>query len=97
MEKMEQATEDTLRRNLASEPDDVDWQIMHNVSRGPLPLYRSVFPQGIEPTVSINCWPLITHMGNFAPTYDSGVHMVITAQQALPAHLLDPKSNEIFP
>lgn len=92
LEEMERATLDTLERNLPSEPADMDWQIMHNVSRGPLDLYRSAFPEGIRPTVSINCWPLITHMGRFAPTYDSGVHVVIPAQQALPAHLVDPKA-----
>lgn len=92
LEEMERATLDTLERNLPSEPADMDWQIMHNVSRGPLDLYRSAFPEGMRPTVSINCWPLITHMGRFAPTYDSGVHVVIPAQPALPAHLVDPKA-----
>jgi branched-subunit amino acid aminotransferase/4-amino-4-deoxychorismate lyase len=42
--------------------------------------------------VTINCWPLITHMGGFALTYATGVHIVIPAQQTLPAHLVDPKA-----
>ena len=92
LEEMEQTTLKTLRRNVPTEPNDVDWQIMHDVSRGPLPPYRSLFPEGIRPTVSINCWPLITHMGHFAPSYDTGVDLVIAAQQALPAHLVDPKA-----
>ena len=91
-EEMERRTLETLERNLATEPPDVDWQIMHGVSRGPLDLYRSAFPEGLRPTVSINCWPLITHMGRFAPNYDTGVHVVIPAQQTLPAHLVDPKA-----
>jgi branched-chain amino acid aminotransferase len=90
--EMERITLETLERNLPSEPPDMDWQIMHDVSRGPLELYGSVFPEGIRPTVSINCWPLITHMGRFAATYDTGVHIVIPAQQTLPAHLVDPKA-----
>ena len=92
IDQMEKATLETLERNLATEPDDVDWQIMHDVSRGPLGVYGSIFPEGVRPTVSINCWPLITHMGNFAATYETGVHVVIPAQQALPAHLIDAKA-----
>jgi len=92
IEAMERVTLETLERNLATEPADMDWQIMHDVSRGPLELYRTAFPGGIGPTVSINCWPLVTHMGRFAPNYRSGVHLMIPAQQAVPAHLVDPKA-----
>jgi branched-chain amino acid aminotransferase len=42
--EMERRTLETLERNLGTEPADVDWQIMHNVSRGPMDLYRTVFP-----------------------------------------------------
>ena len=92
MDEMEKLTQETLERNIPTEPDDVDWQIMHDVSRGPLPPYRSVFPDGVQPTVSINCWPLITQMGAFAANYDDGVKLIIAAQQALPAHLTDAKA-----
>ena len=92
IDEMERITLETLQRNRGTEADDVDWQIMHDVSRGPMPLYRSAFPQGLVPTVTINCWPLITHMGGFAATYDTGAHLVIPAQQALPAHLVDAKA-----
>ena len=92
IDEMEQLTEETLAQNQPTEAADVDWQIMHNVSRGVLGLYTSAIPEGDAPTVSINCWPLITHMGSFAPNYDSGVNLVIPAQQTLPAHLVDPKA-----
>lgn len=90
--EMERATLETFEKNLATEPADMDWQVMHDVSRGPLEIYRTAFAEGVQPTVSINCWPLVTHMGSFAPTYESGVHLVIPAQQNLPAHLVDPKA-----
>lgn len=90
--EMEQLTLETLERNLPTESADMDWQIMHDVSRGPLDVYRTAFAEGIQPTVSINCWPLVTHMGGFAPNYLSGVHVVVPAQQTLPAHLVDPKA-----
>ncbi|MSR60624.1 MAG: branched-chain amino acid aminotransferase [Planctomycetaceae bacterium] len=90
--EMERITLETLERNLPTESADMDWQVMHDVSRGPLDVYRTAFPDGLRPTVSINCWPLITHMGGFASKYASGVHLVIPAQQALPAHLVDAKA-----
>lgn len=62
IEEMERLTLETLGKNIATEPDDMDWQIMHDVSRGPLPIYKSAFAGNIQPTVSINCWPLITHI-----------------------------------
>ena len=92
IDEMEQETLATLERNKPTEPDDMDWWIMHNVSRGPLGLYRSVFPDGIHPTVTISTWPLISHMGSFAPTYETGVHLAIPAQRTIPADLLDPKA-----
>ncbi|MCA9028803.1 MAG: aminotransferase class IV [Planctomycetaceae bacterium] len=92
LDEMERVTLDTLERNLPTESADMDWQIMHDVSRGPLGIYRTAFPEGVQPTVSINCWPLITHMGGFAANYQSGIHVVIPAQQAVPAHLIDPKA-----
>jgi branched-chain amino acid aminotransferase len=92
LDEMERLTRETLERNLPTEPASMDWQIMHDVSRGPLDVYRTAFPDGLRPTVSINCWPLITHMGGFAPKYASGVHVVIPAQPTLPAHFVDPKA-----
>ena len=88
--ELEALTLETLERNLASEPADLDWQIVHNVSRGPLDFYGSAFE--LKPTVTIACWPLIVHMGRFAESYDRGVNVVIPAQQAIPAHLLDAKA-----
>jgi len=92
IDEMERITRETLDRNLPTESKDVDWQIMHDVSRGPLDIYRTAFSEPVRPTVSINCWPMITHMGGFAPKYSSGVDLVIPAQQTLPAHLVDPKA-----
>ena len=92
IEQMEAATLDTLQRNSPTEPRDVDWWVVHGVSRGPLEVYASVFKDGCRPTVCINCWPLIVHMGGFAPKYDTGLDLVIPAQHALPAHLVDAKA-----
>lgn len=90
LEEMEQATLETLERNLPV-LDDADVQIMHDVSRGPLPIYKSVFGGTIEPTVSINCWPLWWHLAGNGPLYRLGVHSVIVPQRSVPAHLIEPK------
>lgn len=90
LSELETLTLEALERNLPCEPADMDWQIVHNISRGPLDFYGAAFE--LQPTVTIACWPLIVHMGRFAESYDRGVHVVIPAQQALPAHLLDPKA-----
>ena len=90
MEEMETATLRTLEMNLAA-LDGAEAQIMHNVSRGPLGLYKSVFNGEIRPTVTINCWPYWWHLAPNAPLYRSGVHAVIPGQHSVPAYLIDPK------
>lgn len=90
-DEMVAATEKTIEQNRSCFPDGLDFQIVHNVSRGPLGLYQSVFPQGVQATVTINCWPLTWHLAAMAEPYQSGVHAVIPNQRAIPARLLDPK------
>ncbi|MDP6039318.1 MAG: aminotransferase class IV [Candidatus Latescibacteria bacterium] len=92
IDHMEQITLEGLKKNLSTEPDDMDWQIMHDVSRGVMGFYEPVFPEGVQPTVSINYWPMILHAGTSAVKYDAGIDLVIPAQQAVPAHLIDPKT-----
>lgn len=90
IDEMERVTLETLAINLPA-MDGADIQIMHDVSRGPLALYRSVFGGKTQPTVSINCWPLWWHLAGNGPLYRSGVHSVITAQRSVPAYLIEPK------
>ena len=92
LDQMERATLETLDRNKPTEPDDMDWQIMHDISRGPAGLYRSIFGGSVQPTVLICCWPMITHVGGMADMFKNGVHLTIPSQQAMPAELLDPKA-----
>ncbi|MSO22527.1 MAG: branched-chain amino acid aminotransferase [Acidobacteria bacterium] len=90
LEEMERATFQTLEINLSA-LDGADVQIMHNVSRGPLPVYKSVFGGTLRPTVTISCWPFWWHLAGNAPLYRSGVNSVVTAQRSVPAYLIDPK------
>jgi len=90
IDEMEMATLRTLEMNLAA-LDGAEAQIMHNISRGPLGLYKSVFNGQIRPTITINCWPFWWHLAPNSPLYRSGVHAVIPGQHSVPAHLIDPK------
>lgn len=88
--EMETVTLRTLEVNLEA-LDGAEAQIMHNISRGPLGIYKSVFGGSIRPTITINCWPYWWHLAPYGPMYRAGVHAVIPSQHSVPAHLIDPK------
>ena len=88
---MEAATLETIERNRPCFADGTDFQIVHNVSRGALGFYRSIFADGVKPTIAINCWPLTWHLAALADSYVGGVHAVVPAQRSVPSRLIDPK------
>ena len=90
IDEMEEATLQTLALNLDA-LEGAEAQIMHNVSRGPLGVYKSVFDGILQPTVTINCWPYWWHLAPYGQMYRNGVHAVIPGQHSVPAHLIDPK------
>jgi branched-chain amino acid aminotransferase len=90
IDEMERATLETLEQNLPA-LDGADAQIMHNISRGPLPMYRGVFGGSVRPTITISCWPYWWHLAAYGPLYRNGVRAVVPAQRSVPAHLIDPK------
>ncbi len=89
--QMEAATLETVEINRPCFPPGVDFQIMHNVSRGPVGFYPILFPQAARPTVAINTWVMTFQLGAMAQAYESGVHAVTPLQQAIPARLVDSK------
>ncbi len=92
LDDLERLTRETLSRNRSTEADDVDWHIRHDLSRGPAEMYLPVFPAGTGALVSISCWPLIRHMGRFAPNYEHGVEVVVSPQKSLPPGLINPRA-----
>ena len=90
LDQMERATLQTLEMNLPA-LEGADAQIMHNISRGPLPIYGRVFGGNLRPTVTINCWPYWWHLAAYGPLYRVGVNAVVTGQHSVPAYLIDPK------
>lgn len=91
IDEMEAVTLETMGVNRDHFPDGLDMQIMHDVSRGPLPKYEMAVPGGLKPTVSINCWPLTDDLAGLADSYDTGVHAITVPQQSVPSRLIDPK------
>lgn len=90
IQEMRRATEETLARNLPTEPAEVDWNVIHNVSRGPVMALAEAFaPDELRPTVIISCFPLIEKLGSLATAYESGIDLVVPAQRSLPGDLLD--------
>jgi branched-chain amino acid aminotransferase len=91
IEEMEAATGETIKRNLPA-LEGLDYQIMHNVTRGALPLYDTLVREGLCPIVTINAIPLVRHVGGTAHYYVQGAHFVVTPQQSVPARYIDPKA-----
>ena len=54
LDEMQQQTLLTLEKNQATEAEGMDWWIMHDVSRGPLPVYGSLWPDGTGPDLIVD-------------------------------------------
>lgn len=91
IDEMEGVTYETIDRNRPT-LNGCDIQIMHDVTRGGMPLYESIVKEGTRPIISINVFPLIRHTGGQAEAYDTGSHFVVTPQQSVPARYIDPKA-----
>lgn len=89
LDELERLTLETLARNVRTEADDVDWNIIHNVSRGPAASFLDAFPlEERRPTVIISCYPLLKKLAALAPAYEQGIDLVVPAQRALPTDLV---------
>ena len=91
IDQMEAATHETIERNLAA-VGALDFQIMHDVTRGALSLYNTLVKEGTAPIVTINVFPLVRHIGGAVDTYAHGAHFVVPAQQSVPSRYIDPKA-----
>jgi branched-chain amino acid aminotransferase len=90
LDQFEDATHETLARNLPSEEADVDWKIIHNVSRGPSAMFVEAFePAERRATVVISCYPLTSMLAAMAGAYRDGIDLVVPALRALPGDWYD--------
>ncbi len=91
IDQMERKTLEVIDKNIDLYPEELDYHLLHEVSRGIDGLYRRLFDGNSEPCVVIDMYPLDLHQAVMAPFYDSGVHVVIPRQMSIPARFLDPK------
>lgn len=89
--EMVDITHETLAQNLATDRDDVDWQILHVVSRGLNSHFELFRPRDIEPTIIVVCFPLEARIAKMFAKYLAGVDLVVTPQRAIPAEILSPQ------
>jgi branched-chain amino acid aminotransferase len=91
LEELEQLTQETLALNLPLEPPEIDWNIIHNVSRGPAAAFVEAFDEAeLTPSVVISCFPLTRKLAAVAPCYLEGLDLVVPPQPAIPRNLIDP-------
>ncbi len=90
-DQMVTATGLTLARNLATEAEDVEWQIIYYVSRGLTQSFGLFSRADCQPTVVISCFPLVKRLGGMAHAYEQGVDLVVSSQRAIPAEILSPQ------
>lgn len=82
------ATEETLDRNLDTQQKNVDWQIIHYVTKGPASQFEIVPDDELRPTVLIHCIPLVNRIGKMAGKYTNGVDLVVVDQRAIPQDII---------
>ena len=91
IDDLEEICLETIERNEPFFAPHDEHRLMINVSRGPLSFYAEIFDGKLEPTVVVTDFPLKWTLAGMGPLYETGVNAVIPAQQAIPAHLLEPK------
>ncbi len=71
--------------------EDDEHRLMIDVSRGLLGIYEGIEGMHRGPNVIIADFPLRWTVAGMSPLFKAGINVVITAQRAIPASLLDPK------
>ncbi len=89
--EMEEITRETVAHNLPA-LEGLEFHILHNVSRGGMPIYEELIKERSRPTVIIHTYPIIRTLGNMAKRYNRGAHFVVTPQQSVPSRYIDPKA-----
>lgn len=90
-EELTKVTEETLSVNLKTQDREVDWQILHYVTKGPASVFEIVPEENLHPTVLIHCIPLVNRIGKMARKYEEGVDLVVVEQRAIPQDIISPQ------
>src|SRR3990172_754663 len=57
---------ETLKIDPGITPENVDWQILKYVSKGPAAIFEIIPEEYLRPTILIHCIPLINRIGKMA-------------------------------
>jgi branched-chain amino acid aminotransferase len=91
-DEMKQVTLDTVEANLSLFDDGLDFWIRHDISRGTVRVFHHLQPEATRPTIIISVLPIIGHLTSIADLYETGIHLVIPSQPAIPSRYLDAKA-----
>lgn len=91
LDDMRKVTQQVIDRNIPTENDQADWQIIHYVSKGLNASFGLFSDDELKPTCIITCFPLIKRIGKMASKYLHGVDLVVTPQRIIPADVLSPQ------
>ena len=86
--ELEDVTREVLARNLNTEPQDVDWSIIHNLTPGLSPQFASEADSS-QPTVVITCHPITSRLISCADAFREGVESFVAKQLSMPGDVLD--------
>lgn len=87
LEEMKKITLDVLERNLPLIPEDEEYWIVHNISRGTF--HIGVGKKETKPTIMIFCVPL--NQKEYALYYKKGVHLITPKTRTIPSCCIDPR------
>ncbi len=91
IDELEKATHDLIERNLPA-LNGVEYMVMHDITRGGIPVYSDVIKEGTDPVVIITTFPLVRHIGAMLEKFENGASFVVTRQQSVPSRFIDPKA-----
>lgn len=83
-------SQEVLRRNVPGEAEDMDWSLVHNISRGPVPPFVDDLPSELcRPTVIVSAYPLLHRLAHLAEAFERGLDLVVPEQRSIPGSILD--------
>ncbi|OHX40711.1 MULTISPECIES: aminotransferase class IV [Cytobacillus] len=84
-------SEELLMKNIETENENVEWQLIYIVSRGLEKLYNLFNPVEIKPTLVVLCFPLNHRLSTMVEKYKHGEQLMVPSQRAIPHNILSPQ------
>lgn len=91
IDDMATITDKTLKKNLITESEEIEWQTIHYISRGLANIFHIAPFKQISPTIIIQCIPLKNRLASLAEKYMTGTNLIVSSQRVIPAEILNPQ------